>query len=76
MWLKPWQISSSSRSFAQLVAAESDAIMALFERVFHHDAFTGRSGTFFAYEGLGSIYWHMISKYLLAAQEAVFDGQG
>jgi hypothetical protein len=57
--------------YAQLVAAESDAIMALFERVFHHDAFTGRSGTFFAYEGLGSIYWHMVSKYLLAAQEAV-----
>ena len=26
-------------------------------------------GTFFAYEGLGSIYWHMISKLLLAAQE-------
>lgn len=23
-----------------------------------HRAFTGRSGTFFAYEGLGSIYWH------------------
>ncbi len=59
--------------FAELVAAESDAIMALFERVFHHEAFTGRSGTFFAYEGLGSIYWHMVSKYLLAAQEAVLD---
>jgi hypothetical protein len=57
--------------FAPLVAADSDAIMALFERLFHHDAFTGRSGTFFAYEGLGSIYWHMVSKYLLAAQEAL-----
>ena len=32
-------------------------------------AFTGRSGTFFAFEGLGSIYWHMVSKLLLAAQE-------
>jgi hypothetical protein len=41
----------------------------LFEKVFNHKAFTGRSGTFFAYEGLGSIYWHMVSKLLLAVQE-------
>ena len=41
----------------------------LFETTFNHRAFTGRSGTFFAYEGLGSIYWHMVSKLLLAAQE-------
>ena len=41
----------------------------LFERTFHHEAFTGRSGSFFAYEGLGSIYWHMVSKLLLAVQE-------
>ncbi|MCA9984993.1 MAG: hypothetical protein KDE59_11885, partial [Anaerolineales bacterium] len=34
-----------------------------------HQAFTGRSGTFFAYEGLGSIYWHMVAKLLLAVQE-------
>jgi hypothetical protein len=58
--------------YADLVAAESDAILALFERVFNHDAFTGRSGSFFAYEGLGSIYWHMVSKLLLAAQETIF----
>ena len=37
--------------------------------VFNHKAFTGRSGTFFGYEGLGSIYWHMVSKLLLAVQE-------
>ena len=38
-------------------------------KMFNHKAFTGRSGTFFAYEGLGSIYWHMVSKLLLAVQE-------
>ncbi len=59
--------------YNQMVTIDSDAIMVLFENVFHHDAFTGRSGTFFAYEGLGSIYWHMVSKYLLAAQEAVLS---
>lgn len=57
---------------APLVAAESAAIYALFEQVFTHDRFTGRSGSFFAYEGLGSIYWHMVSKLLLAVQENVY----
>ena len=42
---------------------------ALYEKTFNHQSFTGRSGTFYAYEGLGSIYWHMVSKLLLAAQE-------
>ena len=41
----------------------------IFETVFDHKSFTGRSGTFFGYEGLGSIYWHMVSKLLLAVQE-------
>ncbi len=44
-------------------------VLKVFESVFNHKAFTGRSGTFFGYEGLGSIYWHMVSKLLLAVQE-------
>ena len=67
-------------AFAQLVAAERAFMLDLFETTFDHRAFTGRSGTFFAYEGLGSIYWHMVSKLLLAAQEcyqqAVADQRG
>lgn len=55
--------------YAELIEAESAKISALFEATFHHDEFTGRSGTFFAYEGLGSVYWHMVAKLLLAAQE-------
>ena len=47
----------------------------LFERVFNHTEFTGRSGTFFAYEGLGSIYWHMVSKLGLAVCENLFWAQ-
>ena len=46
--------------------------MALYESVFHHQAFTGRSGGMFGFEGLGSIYWHMVSKLLLAVQENFF----
>jgi hypothetical protein len=56
-------------AWAELVAAEGDGVAALFEELFDHASFTGRSGTFFAYEGLGSIYWHMVSKLLLAVQE-------
>ena len=42
-----------------------------YEAVFHHAAFTGRSGTMYAFEGLGCIYWHMVAKLLLAVQENV-----
>ena len=58
--------------YATLVERESPAILTLFEQVFNHAAFTGRSGTFFAYEGMGSIYWHMVSKLLLAVQDVYF----
>ena len=47
-------------------------MLEIFERLFDHESFTGRSGTFFGYEGLGWIYWHMVSKLLLAAQETFF----
>jgi len=44
-------------------------VLELYEQVFRHKAFTGRSGTMFRFEGLGSVYWHMVSKLLLAVQE-------
>ena len=50
-------------------AEEEKEIFALYEKIFNHQSFTGRSGTFYAYEGLGCIYWHMVSKLLLATQE-------
>jgi hypothetical protein len=59
---------------ARLDALEVDAgvrktTLDLWEQLFHHREFTGRSRTFFMFEGLGSIYWHMVSKLLLAVQE-------
>ncbi len=50
---------------------ENAQILALYEEVFDHQSFTGRSGTFYKYEGLGCIYWHMVSKLLLAVQEVL-----
>jgi hypothetical protein len=60
-----------SACLARLGADESTRIlvMELWEATFRHSEFTGRSGTFFAFEGLGSIYWHMVAKLLLAVQE-------
>ncbi|MFT7083101.1 MAG: hypothetical protein ACJAT0_001579 [Nonlabens sp.] len=56
-------------SYSSLVSKEQRQLEKTFEVVFNHKAFTGRSGTFFGFEGLGSIYWHMVSKLLLAVQE-------
>jgi len=58
--------------YSNLVASEKEMILEIFEQVFEHQFFTGRSGTFYGYEGLGSIYWHMVSKLLLAVQENYF----
>ncbi|SEQ41340.1 hypothetical protein [Neolewinella agarilytica] len=55
--------------YADQAAAEQEQLAAVFEEVFNHKAFTGRSGTFFGYEGLGSIYWHMVSKLRYAVVE-------
>jgi hypothetical protein len=64
---------SQQKQYASLIDQEGDAVLALFEQVFNHAAFTGRSSTFYAYEGMGSIYWHMVSKLLLAVQEVYFN---
>ncbi len=55
--------------YNNLLKKEGNAFLDIYEAMFNHKAFTGRSGTFFGYEGLGSIYWHMVSKLLLAIQE-------
>ncbi|MEJ2539895.1 MAG: hypothetical protein P8188_08000 [Gemmatimonadota bacterium] len=62
--------------FAELVERESTQVAEIFEEVFDHDRFTGRSGTFYGYEGLGCIYWHQVSKLLLAVQECALAAAG
>ncbi|BET66466.1 hypothetical protein ASA1KI_13840 [Opitutales bacterium ASA1] len=59
----------ADETWADLAAAEADLIEEIYESTFRHRSFTGRSASFFAYEGLGSIYWHMVSKLVLALQE-------
>jgi hypothetical protein len=61
-----------TKRYGVLVKCDASLVQDIFERLFDHESFTGRSGTFFGYEGLGCIYWHMVSKLLLAAQEKFF----
>jgi hypothetical protein len=69
-------LNALANHYAELVQSDAQKIKVLFEDVFHHNEFTGRSGTFFAYEGLGSVYWHMVSKLLLAVQETILRTRG
>ncbi len=49
---------------------EIETLLEVYEDVFRHKEFTGRSGAMYAYEGIGCIYWHMVGKLLLAVAEA------
>ena len=60
-------------AYSGLVEKELNLILKIYEEVFNHKSFTGRSGTFYGYEGLGSIYWHMVSKLQLAVLETCLD---
>ena len=62
-------LSELPDAYMSLVEKETQLLLDIFEEIFDHKSFTGRSGTFFGYEGLGSIYWHMVSKLVLSIQE-------
>ena len=56
------------------VNAEAAAnLCEVYETVFAHRQFTGRSGSMYKYEGLGCIYWHMVSKLLLTTAEVMIS---
>ncbi|RPG18031.1 MAG: hypothetical protein CBB69_006535 [Phycisphaera sp. TMED9] len=58
-----------------MIAGPSEAhrneTIELYERIFDHHRFTGRSGGMYGYEGIGCTYWHMVSKLLVATGECV-----
>jgi len=62
--------------YIKLVEEDKNLLFEIYEDVFNHKYFTGRSGSFFGYEGLGSTYWHMVSKLALSAQEVCLKSQG
>jgi hypothetical protein len=66
------RLDAMKPDYGEEIEAGRKAVLQLYEKVFNHRAFTGRSGAMFGFEGLGSIYWHMVSKLLLAIQEIFF----
>ncbi|MGI9202262.1 MAG: hypothetical protein ACR2QL_14465 [Woeseiaceae bacterium] len=62
-------LSTLHSEYGELLAVSREPLLQLYERVFDHRSFTGRSGGMFGFEGLGCVYWHMVAKFLLAVQE-------
>jgi len=67
--------SLSDTQLKKYAEDELTLVLDIYEKTFCHNEFTGRANTFYKYEGLGSIYWHMVSKLLLAVQEVCFDAE-
>ena len=68
---------SGNPELAGLISRERDEILRVWEEVFRHRQFTGRSEGIFAFEGIGCIYWHMVGKLLVAVGEAFREaGEG
>ncbi|MFC2090049.1 hypothetical protein ACFLT1_04670 [Bacteroidota bacterium] len=63
------ELEKVQHDLAGFTDKDKSDVLKVYERLFNHHSFTGRSGSFFKYEGLGSIYWHMVSKLLLAVGE-------
>jgi len=68
-----YALGDALAEMTELSAGDRRGIEELYEDVFEHQSFTGRSGSMFGYEGLGCVYWHMVSKLMLAAQEVTLS---
>ncbi len=66
---------ATRETWRDLVAAHRDSTLDTYEAVFGHHGYTGRSGSMYGYEGIGSIYWHMVAKLLVAVQGSVLDAR-
>ncbi|HUL55136.1 MAG TPA: hypothetical protein VLT83_17160, partial [Opitutaceae bacterium] len=63
------QLLAAEPRWSEAVRIHGRQVKDIYEQIFQHRAFTGRSGSMFGYEGLGCIYWHMVAKLLVAVQE-------
>jgi hypothetical protein len=67
--------SLSDTQLKKYMKEDLSLVLDIYEKTFCHNEFTGRANTFYKYEGLGSIYWHMVSKLLLAVQEVFTNAE-
>jgi hypothetical protein len=63
------ELKSDAR-YQDLAEAGARDIREIYEEVFAHKQFTGRSGIMYKYEGIGCIYWHQNAKFMLSLQES------
>ena len=68
-----YELTGAMNAIEGLSSKDQIEIEALYESVFQHQMFTGRSGSMFGYEGLGCVYWHMVSKLMVATQEVTLE---
>jgi hypothetical protein len=64
---------AEDEAYRGLVHANGTATIHTYEGIFGHRSYTGRSGSMYGYEGIGSIYWHMVGKLLVAIQESTLQ---
>ena len=58
-------------ALASLAVEYRAETVALYEQVFRHHSYTGRSSSMHAFEGIGSVYWHMVAKLLVGIQQTM-----
>lgn len=63
---------ATKEPWRDLVSEHRVATIRAYEETFGHQSYTGRSGSMYGYEGIGSIYWHMVAKLMVAVQDSVF----
>ena len=66
------QLNALTAEYGEPLESARESLNTLYETVFKHHEFTGRSGGMFGFEGLGCVYWHMVAKLLLAVSENFF----
>ncbi len=66
------QLNALTAEYGEQLKSARESLNTLYETVFKHHEFTGRSGGMFGFEGLGCVYWHMVAKLLLAVSENFF----
>ena len=65
------ELRDALENAADISPEDCSTLCSIYETVFNHRQFTGRSGAMYKYEGLGCTYWHMVSKLLLATAEVI-----
>ena len=61
--------------YAKAVGRDRSRILTIYRELFGQDKFNGRATRFFKYEGLGCVYWHMVSKLMLAVQRVFWKAK-